>query len=146
MIGLLGNWHQSKQTLNPSLWGEPVFGSIHVQDISTTHTVTLAGGSSRPSSPTDRRQTSPPLVSPVSTQSPPNTRMCTRSSQIGINLLSPIQANTFSDYDFPLFNFTNLKILYKILIYINSPFFDGQNYCLSLLTYKAHLIKYLLSK
>ena len=41
-------WHDAEQILNPSLWGEPVFGPIHVQDISTTHTVTSAGGSSPP--------------------------------------------------------------------------------------------------
>ena len=68
---LLGNWHKDEQNLNPSLWGEPVCGSIHGLAISTTHTVTSAGGSSRPSSP--------PLVSPVSTYSPPTTRMCTWS-------------------------------------------------------------------
>ena len=45
--------------LNPSLWGEPVFGSIHVQDISTTHNFS---DDARGSSPPDRT-----LVSPVST-------------------------------------------------------------------------------
>ena len=89
MLGLLGSWHKNEQISNPSLWGEPVFGSIHgSQAISTTHNCyDDARGSSRPSSPPDRRQTGPPLVSPVSTQSPPGTQMCTRSSQIRIHLV-----------------------------------------------------------
>ena len=90
LLGLLGSWHKDEQISNPSLWGEPVCGSIHGLAISTTHTVTLAGGSSRPSSPPDRRKTDRPttvLVSPVSTP-PHQAHGCVLGlSQIGILLM-----------------------------------------------------------
>ena len=54
-------WHDGEQISNPSLWGKPVFGSIHgTQAISTTYNCyDDAGGS--PTKNTDVSKDSPRL-------------------------------------------------------------------------------------